>query len=227
MSWTHEGAYWRRPLDCHDKLFQSIAAAGTALGREHWLMVGWLQLGISSTMDSATQGRCLRSAWSALRLRHPDVASTLREDEKRYVPLADTQDLERWTDATFSILLGGSSTPASAVVGSEAVNLVPTLDAVLGMPSAPKDEWAREVEDILAPFLDGSPAIGLPITPALPGDTVRIEIVFSKDVTTVLREACRTRGFRPTAALHASIVLETMRYYNQKEGAAVKARYKS
>ncbi|KAI1414545.1 hypothetical protein F5Y13DRAFT_197545 [Hypoxylon sp. FL1857] len=290
MSWTHEGAYWRRPLDCHDKLFQSIATAGAPLGREHWLMVGWLQLGFPSTMDPATQEQRLRGTWSALRLRHPDIALTLHEDEKRYTPLTDNQALEQWTDATFRVnteagsadelssrhlkvapsvhatcywvpascevaivsshwrwdgrglimllhsfmdLLGCSSTPSftmQAVVGSEAVNLVPTLDAVIGIPVTPKDEWVRKAEDLLAPFQDGSPAIGLPITSALPRDTVRVETVFPKGVTTALREACRARGLRLTAALHASVVLETARYYNQEEGRAAKAdraRYKS
>ncbi|OTB16940.1 hypothetical protein K445DRAFT_36957, partial [Daldinia sp. EC12] len=256
MSWTHEGEYWRRPLDCHDKMFRSIAAAGAPFGREHWLMAGWLQLGFPSTIDSATQEQRLRGAWSALRLRHPDIALTLHEDEKRYAPLTDDQALEQWTNVTFRIsteagsvdelfsrhlkvapsmhatcywvpassevaivsshwrwdgrglimmlhsfmvLLGCSTTPSptmQAVVGSEAANLVPTLDAVMGMPVTPKDEWT----------------------------------VFPKDVTTALREACRARRLRLTAALHASVVLETARYYNQEEGGAAKAnqaKYKS
>ncbi|KAI1073700.1 hypothetical protein F5B20DRAFT_495320 [Whalleya microplaca] len=274
MSWTREGAYWRRPLDCHDKLFQSIAAAGVPLGREHWLMAGWLQLGFPSTMDPVMREQGLRAAWSSLRLRHPDVALTLHGNEKRYEPLTDEQALQRWTDATFRVetgvrsvdelcsrhlkvapsahatchwvcassevaivsphwrwdgrglimmlhsfmeMLARSSTPSpvQAVVGSEATNLVPTMDALLGVPDIHKDEWLRKADNLLAPFLDESPAIGLPITPALPRDTVRVETVFPKVVTTALREACRARGLRLTAALHASVVLETARYYNQ------------
>ncbi|KAI1475848.1 hypothetical protein F4774DRAFT_395528 [Daldinia eschscholtzii] len=134
---------------------------------------------------------------------------------------------------SFMVLLGCSTTPSpttQAVVGSEAANLVPTLDAVMGIPVTPNDEWVRKAEDLLAPFQDGSPAIGLPIAPALPRDTIRAETVFPKDVTTALREACRARRLRLTAALHASVVLETARYYNQEEGGAAKAnqaKYKS
>ncbi|KAI2628560.1 hypothetical protein GGR54DRAFT_350391 [Hypoxylon sp. NC1633] len=288
MSWTCEGLYWRRPLDCHDKLFQSIASAGAPLGREHWLMAGWLQLGFPSTMDRVMQEQRLRTTWSAVRLRHPDVALTLHETEKRYEPLAGHQALVRWTDATFCVetavrsvdelvsrhlkvapsvhatchwvpassevailsphwrwdgrglmmvlhsfmdLLARTSTsfPMQAVAGSETTNLVPTLDAVIGAPDNYKDEWLRKADDLLAPFQDGSPAIGLPITPTLPRDTVRVERVFPKAVTTALREACRARGLRMTAALHASVVVETARYYDQGEvgEANPKARYKS
>ncbi|KAI4860690.1 hypothetical protein F4820DRAFT_465417 [Hypoxylon rubiginosum] len=288
MSWTHEGSYWRRPLDCHDKLFQSIAAAGAPLGREHWLMTGWIQLAFPSAMDPMVQEQRLRGAWSALRLRHPDVALTLHENEKRYGPVAGDQALQEWTSATFRVetgvhsvdelfsrhlkvapsvhatchwvpasselaivsphwrwdgrghmmmlhsfmdLLARSSTspPLQAVVGAEAMNLVPTLDAVIGVPEVHEEEWSCKADNMLAPFLDGSPAIGLPTTSALPRDTMRIEMVIPKAVTTALREACRARGLRLTAALHASIVLETARYYNQGRAADANpaAKYKS
>ncbi|KAI0007581.1 hypothetical protein F4779DRAFT_499076 [Xylariaceae sp. FL0662B] len=279
MSWTQEKAYWRRPLDCHDRLFKSIAAAGTPLGREHWLMVHWLQLGFPSAMEPVVQEQRLRAAWSALRRCHPDVASTLHENEKRYEPLADDEDLQRWTAITFHVETGvrsvdellsrhlkvapsahatchwipyssevamvsshwrfdgrggimvlhsfmdllacGSSSsspsPILATVGAEATNLVPTLDTVIGVPEVPKEEWVRKADELLAPFTDGSPVIGLPITPAVPGDTVRTEMAFPKAVTKALREACRARGLRLTAALHASIVLETARWYHKRE----------
>ncbi|KAI0849862.1 hypothetical protein F5Y00DRAFT_268657 [Daldinia vernicosa] len=290
MSWTHEGAYWRRPLDCHDRLFQSIAKAGAPLGREHWIMVHWLQIGFPSAMEPLVQEQRLRAAWSALRCRHPDVALTLHENEKRYEPLVDNQDLQRWTTATFRVETGVHSVdelfsrhlkvapsahatchwvPTSsevaivsphwrwdgrgvtmvlhsfmdllacssstlplipAVVGAEAINLVPTLDTVIGVPEVPKEEWVRKADDLLAPFLDGSPAIGLPITPALPGNTVRTETVFPKAVTAAVREACRARGIQLTAALQASIVLETARYQERVDGTAevgIAAKYKS
>ncbi|KAI2619515.1 hypothetical protein GGS26DRAFT_595362 [Hypomontagnella submonticulosa] len=288
MSWTNEGGYWRRPLDCHDKLFQSIAAAGAPLGREHWLMAGWLQLGFPCAMDLATQEQSLRAAWGALRLRHPDVALTLHENEKRYEPLIDENTLQQWTDATFRaetgvhsidelfshhlkvapseyatchwvpasnevaivsphwrwdgrglimmlrsfmdlLVCSSTSTPMPPSVGSEATNLVPTLDAVIGVPDVHKHEWLRKADDLLAPFQDGSPAIGLPITAALPRDTVRVETVFPEHVTIAIREACRARGVRLTAALHASVVLETARYYNQggTAGTNPEAKYKS
>ncbi|KAI1762707.1 hypothetical protein GGR53DRAFT_500448 [Hypoxylon sp. FL1150] len=287
MSWTSEGAYLRRPLDCHDKLFQSIAAAGAPLGREHWLLAGWLQLVFPLVVDSAVREQRLRAAWSALRLLHPDIALTLHANEKQYWPLLDDEDLQRWTDATFHIepsarsadelfsrhlkvapspyttchwistsnevvfvtphwridgrgvlmllhsfmeLLARSATssvPTNVVVGAEAANLVPTLDTVIGMPEILKEEWLRKADDILAPFLDGSPAIGLPIVLAIPGDTIRMETVFPKVVTAALREACRAKGLRLTAALHASVVQETARYYNQGSAADPTATYKS
>ncbi|OTA55327.1 hypothetical protein K449DRAFT_388339 [Hypoxylon sp. EC38] len=287
MSWTNEGAYWRRPLDCHDKLFQSIAAAGAPLGREHWLMAGWLRLIFPSAVESAVREQRLRAVWSAMRLLHPDIALTLQANEKQYKPLANDEALRQWTDDTFRVetgacsvdelfsrqlkvapspyatchwvpvcsevaivsphwridgrgllmllhsfmdLLARSATlpvPTAVAVGAEATNLVPTLDTVIGVPEIPKEEWVRKADDMLAPFLDGSPAIGLPITPALPRDTVRMETVFPKAVTIALREACRARGLRLTAALHASLVQETTRYYSQGATADPAAKYKS
>ncbi|KAI0180361.1 hypothetical protein GGR52DRAFT_240153 [Hypoxylon sp. FL1284] len=282
MSWTNEGAYWRRPLDCHDKLFQSIAAAGAPLGREHWLMVGWLQLAFPIDMDPGVLEQRLRGAWSALRLRHPDVALTLNEDEKRYEPLADDEVLQRWTDATFCVESASSVdelfsrhlkvTPSvyatchwvparsevavvsshwrwdgrglmmmldsfmvllahpslvQPVVGAETANLVPTLDAVIGVPKIQKEEWIQKADELLAPFLDGSPAAGLPFISTLPGNTVRVETVFPKLLSRALREACRGRGLRITAALQASVVQETARCYFRTAGADPKARYKA
>ncbi|KAI5928772.1 hypothetical protein F4810DRAFT_24065 [Camillea tinctor] len=293
MSWTQENGYWRRPLDCHDKLFKSIAAAGAPLGREHWVMVHWLQLSFPSATEPIVQEQRLRSAWSALRCRHPDVALTLHEDEKRYEPLVDDHDLQRWTAATFHVetevrsadelfsrhlkiapsahatchwipasselaivsshwrwdgrgvtmmlhsfmdLLGSnpslsSSLPSSlATAGAEAKYLVPTLDTIIGAPTVPKEELERKADELLAPFMDGSPAIGLPVAPAVPGDTVRTAIVFPRAVTTAVLEACRARGIRLAAALHASIVLETARYYKPVEETAkadVAPKYKS
>ena len=92
MSWSRQGYQWRRPLDCHDKLFRSIAAAGKPLGREHWLLVGAARVGFPSQANKPED--IIRTAWSSLRFRHPDIALDLDGDEKIYEPVTNTESLE-------------------------------------------------------------------------------------------------------------------------------------
>ncbi|KAI1371049.1 hypothetical protein F4677DRAFT_321436 [Hypoxylon crocopeplum] len=269
MSWTRQGAHWRRPLDCHDKLFQSVASAGQSLGREHWLMVGAVRIGFLPGTDGVENR--LRAAWTALRFHHPDIAIKLRSDEKRYEPIASAEELQAWVAATFHVETTASSAdalfsrhlkvasanatchwlpasdeiaivsshwrwdgrgmmmmlgefllglaahdpqPTSSSFGDEAYNLVPSLDALIGMPDKYEAMWLHQAEKLLAPLQQGTPSIGLPVATGeqLPGDTRRIETVVTHDATEALRAACRARHIRLTAALHASIIVETARY---------------
>lgn len=219
MSWTQKGAYWSRPLDCHDRLLQAIAAAGQPLGREHWLMVGAAQIEFPVGTDVEER---LRAAWKTLRFRHPDVALTLHDDEKRYDPISSIEMLEEWVASTFFVesaatvsaddlfsrrlkVASASATcywiPASsevAIISShwrwdgrglvmmlheflvglggggdpwntlssfadEAHNLAPSLDKLIGMPDTPKEAWVRQASELLAPFQEDLPSIGLPV----------------------------------------------------------------
>ncbi|KAL4789181.1 hypothetical protein BDV19DRAFT_395280 [Aspergillus venezuelensis] len=102
MSWIQNSSegYWSRPLDCHDRLFQFIGDMGKPLGREHWLLIGAIQLEISSDIDLVAR---LRAAWKSLWLRHPDIALKLHSDKKQYYPYKDTDALEAWCDMTFRV----------------------------------------------------------------------------------------------------------------------------
>jgi hypothetical protein len=106
---------------------------------------------------------------------------------------------------------------------------VPTLDVVLDLSQEEVHgkKWLEKADDILSPFTDGSPTIGLPITAALPQDTARIELVLPKAVMAVVLDACRARGLRFTAALHTSIVQVTHGYYTKQGEADTAAKYKS
>ncbi|RDW58577.1 uncharacterized protein DSM5745_11268 [Aspergillus mulundensis] len=119
MAWTQQGEYWSRPLDCHDRQFQVIAEFGKPQGREQAMLMGVVQLQTPDEADIDLVSQ-LRAAWKALRLKHPDIALVLDNDEKRYYPVRDEQDLEGWCDATFR------------------VEKVPSSDEVLGeiMPMA-------------------------------------------------------------------------------------------
>jgi hypothetical protein len=270
MTWTQQDGYWRRPLDCHDKLFQSIAAAGQPLGREHWFLVGAVQIDFPS--GAVSPEHKLRAAWAALRLRHPDVAIELHDDEKRYKPIPNAQALAAWANATFSIetkvtsadelfsrhlrmgqasatchwvpasrelaiasshwrwdgrgilmmlhefmdvLTAKNTHPIASSIGSEGVRLVPTLGVLMDKPEYLHERWLSRANEMLAPMQDGSPSIGLPVTGGpLPGDSCRLEIRISPAATTALLAACRTRRIRLTAALHASLTMETARYHD-------------
>ncbi|KAI1140608.1 hypothetical protein F5Y05DRAFT_279534 [Hypoxylon sp. FL0543] len=281
MSWNRHGSHWCRPLDCHDKLFRSIADAGKPLGREHWLLVGTVRVEFPPEADGI-EGR-LRTAWRALRFRHPDIAIGLHGDEKCYEPVADTEALEDWVASTFYVerivssanelfsshlkVAVGSATchwiPASSEVaivsshwrwdgrglvmmlheylvgltevdpwlapssfGDETSNLVPSLDILMDVPNEKKEDWLLQADKLLAPFREGPPSIGLPIdNGGLPANTQRIETIVSRNTTTELRTACRARHIRLTAALHASIVVETARY--QQSNTSTVTQYKS
>ncbi|KAL4879085.1 hypothetical protein BJY04DRAFT_229431 [Aspergillus karnatakaensis] len=269
MSWVQNSleGYWSRPLDCHDRLFQFIGDMGKPLGREHWLLIGGIQLEAPSDIDLIPR---LRAAWKSLRLRHPDIALKLHPDEKRYYPIKDADALEAWCDMTlrvestvhslnelqaadhlclskphatchwipasneicivsahwrwdgcghwmvFNQLLSELESPSqlpSTFDGSEAHRLVPSLDAVVGMPATRDDDWDRRADELLATFLKGQPSIGLPIAPerkaALPGTTRRTELRVPAEVATALRQACREQGITLTTTLHASAIVET------------------
>ncbi|KAI1781367.1 hypothetical protein F4818DRAFT_398811 [Hypoxylon cercidicola] len=282
MSWTRKGAHWSRPLDCHDKLLQAVAASGQPLGREHWLMVGAARVEFPVAADA--EGR-LRIAWKALRFHHPDIALTLHEDEKCYDPIDNVKTLEEWVSSTFYVdgtaasaddlfsrrlkVASASATcywiPASnevAIVsshwrwdgrgtimmlheflvglagnddpwrtpssfGDEVNNLIPSLDKLIGMPDVPEEAWIHRANELLAPFQEGSPSIGLPVNTSevYPGDTRRIESVIPRETTEMLKNACRSRHIRLTAALHASVIVETARY--QHPNANSTGQYKS
>ncbi|KAI1132363.1 hypothetical protein F5Y10DRAFT_219863 [Nemania abortiva] len=262
MSWTQQGAWWSRPLDCHDAMFKSIAAAGKPLGREHWLMAGVIKVTFPS--DTANKEQRLRSTWAALRLLHPDVAILLRDSEKCYQPVTSPEILDAWAASTFHVETAAKSADelfshhlkltsdtaschwivtsnelaivsshwrwdgrgllmmlheflsllaAPYQLGTEAANLVPSIDTVMNMPSPLLPEWSTSANALLAPFMEGPSSIGLPVTTGLlPGDTLRTETVIPSDVTSALRAACRARGIRLTAALHASIITEVARH---------------
>ncbi|KAF2963274.1 hypothetical protein GQX73_g10286 [Xylaria multiplex] len=268
MSWTQSGDHWRRPIDCHEIMFQSIAAAGQPLGREHWLMAGTLKLTFPSSMPDV-EGK-LRTAWSALRVRHPDIALELHPNEKQYLPISSAESLASWASSTFHVetivasadelfskhlrVASASATchwvPASNElilvsshwrwdgrgllmmlhefmnvltatelhqtdsVGTEACRLVPSIDEVMGLTKPLPDSLVQQAKDMLAPMEQGPPSIGLPIVPGgILGSTCRMQAVIPGMITSALRAACRTRHIPLTAALHASIVQETMAYH--------------
>ncbi|KAI1099460.1 hypothetical protein F4804DRAFT_337219 [Jackrogersella minutella] len=287
MSWTQQNEYWRRPLDCHDRLFQHIAAAGQPLGREHWLMIGTAQLVLPHMDAECEKEKRLRQAWAALRLRHPDIAIELHHQEKRYVPVTHAESLSEWAEKTFKVettvtsadelfsrrlrFTEASATcywiPSSSELGivashwqwdgrgllmmlhefldvltthnfdgatpvscqstsSEVARLVPSLDALMNVPDTPSKECLSQAEAMLAPVKAEPASIGLPIkTGSLPGDTSRLDTILSHEETAALLAACRVRGTRLTAALHASIIVETARAQSQERPA--ESLYKS
>lgn len=279
-------------------MFKSIAAAGKPLGREHWLMVGAIRLTFPAKIVDKVLS--LRSAWAALRLRHPDIAILLHDTEKRYEPLTSPEALETWVSSTFHVetsaqsadelfsrhlkvtadsatchwvvasdelvivsahwrwdgrglllmlheflsLLAGpdnriaelqpqlqqsQSQSQSHHLGSEASNLAPSIDAVINVPDPLRPEWLTRANELLAPFIEGPPSIGLPITTgSLPSDTLRVETVVSSEVTSALRAACRTRGIKLTAALHASLITEVAKHQHRpSDDETAKHFYKS
>lgn len=247
-------------------------------------MFGWIELKFATNVTTADQERRLRSAWSALRLRHPDVALTLHDDEKRYEPLQSDADLSKWTSETFyvekearcvdeliprlklspskhaschwfptskeilivsphwrwdgkgivmllSALVELSSLDSTRLAslpqpGAEAVNLVPSLNSLLDITSETviEKKWCEKADQMLASFVDGTPALGMASKDAsLPQDTKRIVTKLSNETMATVLEACRSRGIRFTAALHASIA----KIVYDEQSATLGSRYKS
>ncbi|KAI1386030.1 uncharacterized protein F4822DRAFT_445815 [Hypoxylon trugodes] len=281
MSWSQNGVYWRRPLDCHDKMFQSIANAGKPLGREHWLLLGVVRLSFPPSINKAETR--LRDAWKSLRLRHPDIATELHTDEKRYTPPRNIEVLEMWATDTFHVesavssadelfsrhlrvagdtatchwvpesrelaivsshwrcdgrgmmmtlheyllgLMPNDQQPKLPSFGCEVNGLAPSLDVLMNVPGDKNAEWLRKADDLIAPWHEGPPSIGLPAMKGIyPGDTRRIEVRVSRNDTKSLLESCRARRIRLTAALFASVVMETA--HHQEPHVAATTKYKS
>jgi hypothetical protein len=102
----------------------------------------------------------------------------------------------------------------TAFDGSEAKNLVPSLDAVIGMPEKNDVKWEQRADEMVQQVIEGQPSIGL-LPPgdqkALPGDTLRTEVVVPAEEALALRAAARVQGISLTTAMHASAVVETAR----------------
>ncbi|KAI1346654.1 hypothetical protein F5Y01DRAFT_321540 [Xylaria sp. FL0043] len=271
MPWTQQGTCWRRPLNCDELMFKSMASAGRHHAREQSVLCGTVR--IAFTPDTTHVEQRLRSAWATLRLRYPDVAVVLVDNEKVYQPITSPDDLETWVASTFhvetavksadelfsrhvtlpvesascywvsasselaivsshwrwdgrghmmilheflSLLTAPELDTTSHGPGSEAAQLVPSLDEVLNVPHPPLSEWLTRADTLLAPMMEGHSSIGLPATVgSLPGDTLRIETVIPHEATSALRAGCRARGIRLTAALHTSLIATTAYYYQR------------
>ncbi|KAJ5946529.1 hypothetical protein N7454_003368 [Penicillium verhagenii] len=98
--------------------------------------------------------------------------------------------------------------------GTEAQNLVPALDVVVSMPEKYEEKWVQRADELRFKLLDGQPSIGLQPPgdqSALPGDTIRTELVVPAKEAIALRAAARAQGISMTAAIHTSAVIETAR----------------
>ncbi|KAI0803633.1 hypothetical protein GGR55DRAFT_691651 [Xylaria sp. FL0064] len=271
MSWTQQGTCWRRPLNCDELMFKSMTAAGRHHAREQSVLFGTIR--IAFPPDTTHVEQKLRSVWAALRLRYPDVAVVLVDNEKVYQPITSPDALEAWVASTFRVettvksadelfsrhvtlpmesasCYWISASSSLAIVsshwrwdgrghmmmlheflslltapeldttihypGSEAAQLVPSLDAVLNLPHSFLPEWLARADALMAPLMEGHPSIGLPAaTGSPPGDTLRIETVIPREATSALRAGCRARGIRLTAALHTSLILTTVQYHQR------------
>ncbi|KAL4794881.1 hypothetical protein BDV19DRAFT_379204 [Aspergillus venezuelensis] len=216
MSWT-QGNHWSRPFDCHDKLWQFVSKLGKPVNRENWLLMGVVELGFPSNIDPVAS---LSAAWKALCLRHPDIALEMTANVKRYYPLLNPTDLNDWCNHTFRIETNlclvsahwrwdGCSlymvlhdllselenlTPLPETLdGSEAQNLVPTLDVLCDRPT-----------------IHRSPHCTLSKATIHPCNFHRAQISFSAEQTASLRQACREKGLSLSAAIHASAVTATV-----------------
>ncbi|PYI11249.1 hypothetical protein BO78DRAFT_446160 [Aspergillus sclerotiicarbonarius CBS 121057] len=102
--------------------------------------------------------------------------------------------------------------------GSEASNLIPSLDIVLNNTPDPKPNPIRShhahAHALLTSYLDGQPSIGLPIPPerltSPPGRSLRASLLIPTQLTAILLTACRTQGITLTTALHASAIMHTV-----------------
>ncbi|KAI0521013.1 hypothetical protein F5B22DRAFT_34054 [Xylaria bambusicola] len=110
-------------------------------------------------------------------------------------------------------------------LGSETANLVPSFDAIMRVPHSVLPENSRRADAILSDCMKGGSSIGLPVASGkVPGNTVRLETSIP-NIASTLRAACRARGIRLSAALHASIIATTARYC--QADAADEPKYRS
>ncbi|KAL3446434.1 hypothetical protein BJX65DRAFT_296422 [Aspergillus insuetus] len=99
--------------------------------------------------------------------------------------------------------------------GSEAHQLIPSLDLVVGMPTTRDPSWSRRADRLIELHQRGGPSIGLPIdsekAAAKPGSTRHLELRIPAKQVTALREACHERDIALSSAMHTSVVVETAR----------------
>jgi hypothetical protein len=99
--------------------------------------------------------------------------------------------------------------------GSEAHQLIPSLDLVVGMPTTRDPSWSHRADKLIALHQKGSPSIGLHIDPekatAKPGSTRHVELRIPAKQATALRDACHERDITLSSAMHTSVVVETAR----------------
>ncbi|KAJ5267692.1 hypothetical protein N7478_010500 [Penicillium angulare] len=96
--------------------------------------------------------------------------------------------------------------------GAEAKNLVPSLDAVIGMPDKPKPEWEEKADEILRQYVAAQPSIGLlppgdPKAKALPAEMKRTKIVLSPEIAKSLREATWKQNITISTAVQTAAIM--------------------
>ncbi|CEL03766.1 hypothetical protein ASPCAL04910 [Aspergillus calidoustus] len=97
--------------------------------------------------------------------------------------------------------------------GSEARQLFPPLDIVVGMPTTRDPSWSRRADKLIALHQRGGPSIGLPIdadkVAAKPMCTRHVELRIPAKQATALRDGCHERDIALSGAMHTSVVVET------------------
>ncbi|KAI0426736.1 hypothetical protein F5Y09DRAFT_350909 [Xylaria sp. FL1042] len=192
MSWARRGICWRRPLNCDEIMYKSMAAAGRDLGREKSVLVGTVKIAFLPDMIHVEQR--LRSTWAALRLRHLDVAVVLEDNEKCYQPIASDDDLEAWVISIFRVETAVRSAnellsrhikcPMESASchwpwdGRGHIMILHEFLSLLAAPGPatiihdpgseaaqlvpPLDAWSIRADTLVEPMIEGYPPIGLP-----------------------------------------------------------------
>lgn len=107
MTWTEtQPGLWQRPIGENESMIKMIGDAGRGSGKDVWSISATACFAASVEPKPLTQA--LRDGWTALRFRHPSIATTTDGDTLQYhVP--DAQQLTRWLDETFIVVRGEPS----------------------------------------------------------------------------------------------------------------------
>ncbi|KAI0134369.1 hypothetical protein BJ170DRAFT_679265 [Xylariales sp. AK1849] len=107
MAWKEtQPGLWQRPIGENESMIKLIGDAGRASGKDVWSVSATACFAASVEPKPLTQA--LRDGWTALRFRHPSIATTADGDTLHYhVP--DAPQLAQWLDETFIVLRQESS----------------------------------------------------------------------------------------------------------------------
>lgn len=115
LSWkeTRPGIY-ERELDYMESLYHQVGSIFSSLGGEQYCVSLCVKINSSGISNEKELIQKVQSSWTYMRIKHPQIASTIEDERRIYKapPVTDALNhswMKKWIDDTFTIIPRGSA----------------------------------------------------------------------------------------------------------------------